>query len=215
MSKEKDLRLARFVKTLLDFIFGLLVFACVGLVLWTVLSPVILGQVGSLGTASISVMLGSGDEPQFDVSFTGPTKDAIQTAFVDETQGTLRLETSSFLLVLIANAAKVVAAIGLAYVFYLLRAVVQTILDGDPFATENGQRLRRLGYAVLAVGILRPSVDYIAATEILNRLPTAVPALSPGSTFDAEVLLATLLILLLSHIWSYGLELERDQALTI
>lgn len=215
MSTERDFRLARFVKKLLDFIFGLLVFACVGLVLWTIFSPLILGQGDSLGTASVSVAIGSGDEPQFDVMFTGPTKDAIQAAFVEEAEGTLRLETSSFLLILIANAAKVVAAIGLAYVFYLLRAVVQTILDGDPFAAENGQRLRRLGYAVLAVGILRPSVDYLAATEILNRLPMAVPALNPGPTFDAEVLLATLLILLLAHIWSYGLELERDQALTI
>lgn len=215
MSTERDLQLASIVKKLLDIIFGLLVFACVGLVVWTIFSPLILGQGGSLGTASVSVAIGSGDEPQFDVSFTGPTEDAIRAVFVEEAEGILRLETSSFLLILIANAAKVVAAIGLAYVFYLLRAVVQTILDGDPFAAENGQRLRRLGYAVLAVGILRPSVDYIAAAEILNRLPTAVPALNPGPAFDAEVLLATLLILLLAHIWSYGLELERDQALTI
>lgn len=215
MSKDRDLRLARFVKKLLDFIFGLLIFACVGLVLWTVVLPWIVGQNGVPGTASISVEIGSGDEPQFDVKFAGPTKDAIRAAFVENAEGTLYLETDSFLLVLIANAAKLVAGIGLAYVFYLLRAVVQTILDGDPFAAENGQHLRRLGYAVLAVGILRPFVDSVAATVILNQLPRAVPALNPGSAFDAEVLLATLLILLLSHIWSYGLELERDQVLTI
>jgi hypothetical protein len=215
MSTAKSLRLTRFVKTLLDIIFGLLVFACIGLVLWIALSPLILGEEGNLATASISVAIGSGDEPQIEVTFTNPTKDAINAAFVEEAEGILRLETSSLLLVLIANTAKLVVAIGLAYVFHLLRTVVQTILDGDPFAAENGQRIRRLGYAVLLVGILWPCIDYIAAVEILKRLPTAVPALSPGSAFDSEVILATLLILLLSQIWSYGLELEREQALTI
>jgi hypothetical protein len=215
MSTTKDLRLARFVKTLLDIIFGLLVFACVGLVLWIALSPWILGQEGFLGTASVPVTIGSGDEPQFEVTLAGRAKDAIHAASVEEAEGTLRLETSSLPLILVANAAKLVAGIGLAYVIYLLRPVVQVILDGEPFAAENSRRLRRLGYAVLLVGILRPAVENVAATEILNRLPSAVPALNPGPTFDAEVILATLLILLLSHIWSYGLELERDQELTI
>ncbi len=68
---------------------------------------------------------------------------------------------------------------------------------------------------VLLIGILQPAVQYMAATEILNRLPPTVPALNPGPTFDAEVILVSLLILLLAHIWSYGLDLERERALTI
>jgi hypothetical protein len=58
-------------------------------------------------------------------------------------------------------------------------------------------------------------VQYIAANEILNRLPAALPALQPGPTFNAELILGSLLILLLAHIWSYGLDLERDRSLTI
>jgi hypothetical protein len=215
MSSTKNLRLARFLKTLLDFIFGLLVFACVGLIIWIALYPLIFGQAGGLGTVSVPVTLGTGDEPQFDVSFNGPTQDTIHAAFVDEAQGTLRLETNSFLLIFIANAAKLVTGIGLAYVFYVLRTVVQTILDGDPFVPENAPRIRRIGYSVLALGILQPSVGYMAASEIINHLPAASPTINPGTPFDAEVILATLLILLLAHIWSYGLELEREQKLTI
>ena len=215
MSSTKDLRLARFVKTLLDFIYGLLIFACVSLVLWVALSPVIFNQVGFQGTASVPVTLVTGDEPQFDVSFNGSTQDTIQRAFVEEAYGTLRLETSSFYLIFIANAAKLVTGIGLIYVIYQLRKVVQTILDGDPFAPENAPRIRRIGYWILALGFLHPFVGYIAAAEIINHLPTASPVLNPGKPFASEVLLTTLLILLLAHIWSYGLELERDQELTI
>ena len=50
---------------------------------------------------------------------------------------------------------------------------------------------------------------------ILNQLPTAQPALSLPSPFRAEIILTSLLILILAQVWSYGLELERDQALTI
>jgi hypothetical protein len=215
MSLTKNLRFARFVKTLLDFIYGLLIFACIALVLWVAFSSLILGQAGFLGTASVPVTLGTGDEPQFEVSFSDPSQDTIHAAFVDEAYGTLRLETNSFLLILTANAAKLVTGIGLAYVFYLLRVVVQTILDGDPFSPENAPRIRRIGYAVLALGLLQPFAGYIAAAETLKQLPPASPALNPGIPFNAEVILATLLILLLAHIWSYGLELERDQELTI
>jgi hypothetical protein len=215
MSSTKDLRLARFLKTLLDFLFGLLIFACVALVLWVAFSPLILGQAGFLGTASVPVSLGQGDAPQFEVSFNEPPKDTIHAAFVDEAQGMLRLETNSFFLISIANMAKLVTGIGLAYVFYLLRKVVQTILDGDPFTLENAPRIRRIGYSVLALGLLQPFAGYLAAVETLKQLPPASPALNPGIPFNAEVILATLLILLLAQIWSYGLELERDQELTI
>ena len=215
MSSTKDLSLARFVKTLLDIIYGLLIFACVALVLWIALSPVIFNQTGILGTASVPVTIGAGDELQFEVSFTGSTQNTIQAAFVEDAQGTLRLETSSFFLIFIANAAKLVTGIGLAYVFYLLRIIVQAILDGNPFAPENAPLIRRIGYSVLALGILQPTVGFLAGAEILNQLPVTSPILNPGIPFDAEVILATLLILLLAHIWSYGLELERDQELTI
>lgn len=215
MSTTKDLRLARILKTVLDIIFGLLVFACVALVLWMALSSLILRHAEILGTASVPVTIGTGEEPHLEVTFTSPPKDAISQAFVEEAEGTLRLETRSALLIVIANAAKLVLAIGLAYIFYLLRGVVQGILDGDPFTAENVRRIRRFGYAVPVVGILGLAVEYVAATEILNRLPPTVPVLNAGSTFDAGLILAALFILLLAQIWSYGLELERDRALTI
>jgi hypothetical protein len=211
----KNLRLARFVKVVVDVVYFLLVGVCVVLILWMVIAPIIFSQADILGTASIEVVLGSGDEPQFDVVFKGPTQDGIHTAFVEEAEGTLRLETTSSLLVVIANVAKLLAAISLAYLFYLLRAVVGDIVDRVPFGATTGQRIRRLGYVVLLVGVFYPAVQYMAAKEILNRLPAAEPALNPAPTFDSKVILISLLVLLLAHVWSYGLELERDRALTV
>ena len=215
MSTTDDLRLAHYVKKLMDVIFGLLIWAGVLLVIWIVVTPLFLGKNGAQATASIAVGIGSGPEPQFDVQLKGPTQDEIRAAFVDEAQGVLRLETTSWVLISISNAAKVITAAGLAYIFYLLRAVLRAIEEGTPFGEEACVHMRRMGYMVLLVGVLRPTVDYLAAELILKRLPTLEPAISLPSPFQAEVILASALILILAQLWSYGLELERDRALTV
>lgn len=215
MSPPKNLKLARFLKSVLDVIFGGLILVSVFLVIWILGFGLIARQPDTLGTASIPVILGSDEEGQVTVTMSGSPIDSIHATFLDNTEGTLRLETNSSLLMGIANAAKLILAIGLAYIAYMLREIVKSIRDGDPFLAENTSRIRRLGYTVLVLGFLGPGVEYLAATEILNRLPPTIPVLNPGPRFDIGIILVALFILLLAHIWSYGLELEHDRALTI
>jgi hypothetical protein len=215
MSTTKNLRLTRFVKILLDIIFWLLVFVSGFLVLWIAFTPFLLNTSDILITSSVPVAIGSGGEPQFEVEVVGAAAKGVRSAFVQEAQGTLYLETTNLGLILISNLAKLLTAIGLAYVIYLLRCVLQAILQGDPFAVENTVRIRRIGYLVLLVGFLKAAVEYFAAREILNQLTFVDPALSLPSPFEAELLLASLLILVLAQVWSYGLDLEREKALTI
>jgi hypothetical protein len=203
------------LKTLLDFLFGLTIFACIALILWVTLAPLILRQTGIVGTTSIPVRIGNGEDPQFDVSFQGVSQDAVRHAFVSEAEGTLNLETGSIYLIAVANAAKLVLGGGLIYVFYLLREIVKAIVHGEPFNAESSRKFRRLGFTVLVFSFLAPVSQYIAATEILNRLAIPEPHLSPGPTFDATYLFMALLILLLSYVWSYGKDLEVDRQLTV
>ena len=114
-----------------------------------------------------------------------------------------------------SNLAKLLTAVGLAYLVYLLRSVVIAIQLGEVFTQQNVMRIRRLGYLVLIVAFVRALVEYIAAYEVLNRLEILKPPLSLPSPFEAEVILASLLILALAQVWSYGLELERERALTV
>ena len=215
MSNLKYFKLAKILKIVLDIIFGTLVIGSVALVFWIAGFGLISKQSDLLGTASIPIILSTDKEAQFEVTLSGNPKDPISAAFLDETEGTLRLETNSALLIGISNSAKLIIAVGLAYCTYLLRAVVQSIRDGNPFTTENCHRIRRLGYTVLILGFAAPSVEHIAAQEILNRVSTTIPELFPGPSFDVGMLLAALFILLLAYIWSYGLEIERDRELTI
>ena len=216
MKETKKSSLPRVIKTLLDIIYGLLIFVIVALVIWMAITPILVNRVDTLGTASVPVTLGTGDIPSIEVSFDGVPGVGINNAVVEEAKGTLRLETDSPLLILIANGAKLFVALGLAYIFYLLRKVMQSILDGDPFAARNSQLIRRLGYAVLLVGFVGSILEGLAAWHILKRLPATMPVLQAGTTFDARLILGTAtFIFLLAQIWGYGLELERERALTI
>jgi len=215
MSATQNQKLPRIVKTVLDIIFGLLIVVCVFLVLWIAFSPLILNMSDIVITASVPVAIGSGDEPRFEVEIAGAEAQGIRNAFVEEAQGTLRVETNDWYFIFISNLAKLLTAIGLAYVVYLLRSVIKALLQGDIFTQENVARIRRIGYLVLIVGFVKAFVEYIAAWQILRQLTIVDPALSLPSPFEAEVILASLLILVLAQVWSYGLELERESAMTI
>jgi len=215
MSTKQNPRVLRIVKIILDIIFGLLVIVSAFLLLWIVLSPFILNVTDIAIMSSVPVAIGSGTEPRMEVEVAGAEAKGIQAAYVDETQGTLRLETTDWYLIFISNLAKLLTAIGLAYLVYLLRSVVIAIQQGDVFTQENVTRIRRLGYLVLVVALVRALLEYVAAYEFLRQLTVTSPSLSLPSPFDAGVILASLLILALAQVWSYGLELERDRALTI
>lgn len=215
MSTTKNNKLARTLKILLDILFGLSVVAGVGLLVWTALAPLVLRQSDVYGTVMVPVRIGTGDEPQFDVRFKSAAQDNINEAFVEEAGGTLVITTTDALPVVIANAAKLVLITGLVYIVHLIRSVVSKIQDGDPFAEQNVTQIRRMGFMVLLMGFLSPVVQFLAANEIIRQLPVMVPALQAGPTFDARIMLVSLFILLLAQIWSSGIELQRDSALTI
>ena len=214
MANRTNPKLPRFVKALVDFIYGLLIISSATLFLLIVLSPSILKGTQSVITASVLVGIGSGEEPRFEVQVAEAEANGIRYAFVDEAQGTLHLETDNWVYIFISNFSKLLIVLGLTYVFYLLRAVLKDILQGDPFATENAPRIRRIGYVVLLLAFLRPTVEYIAANEIIRNLRID-PALGLPSPFKAESILISLLFLTLAHVWSYGIELKRDQELTV
>jgi hypothetical protein len=214
MPAQTNSKLPRFVKGLLDFIYGLLIIVCVFLILMIALAPLIMSKSEAVFTVSVPVGLGSGEDYRFDVQVTDSLAKGIRAASVSEAGGTLRLETDNWVYLFYGYLRKFLLALGLLYIFRLLRAVMQDILQGDPFSAHNSVRIRRLGFAVLLLAFLIPTIEYMTAREILRGLQIQ-PALSQPSLFDAVYILISLLILVLAQVWSFGLELKRDQALTI
>jgi hypothetical protein len=216
MSKTRSNRLPKIIKVVLDVIYGMLIFTVAALVIWIAISPILVNRTDTLGTVSIPVSLGIGDLPKMEVSLQKESEFSINNLYVENARGILRLETTNPLLIIIANSSKLLIAIGLAYIVHQLRKIVKSVLVGSPFSGENIKAFRNLGYAVLVVGFGSGIVEGLAAWEILRLLPPTIPFFQAKATFDSRLVLGTaLFIFLLVQIWIYGLELEREQALTI
>jgi hypothetical protein len=92
------------------------------------------------------------------------------------------------------------------YVLNVLRKVVGTIIDGDPFISDNISRLRRMWVTIAAVEILR---------MIFNL---AFPLQSDAAmtvSFKFETWFLVFVFAILSEAFRYGAEMRRDQELTI
>jgi len=89
------------------------------------------------------------------------------------------------------------------YVLSILRKVVKTLLEGDPFVPGNISRLRLIWIIIALAEILR------IITMNLSTVGEVTLDLRPGTWFVVFVVAA------LSEVFRHGAELRRDAELTI
>ena len=77
MTTTRNVRLARILKLLLDVLFVGTVVVCVGLVIWVALSPKVLNEKQGLGSVSVPVTLGRGEDSPFEVTFHSTSEEMI------------------------------------------------------------------------------------------------------------------------------------------
>ena len=89
------------------------------------------------------------------------------------------------------------------FVLSILRKVVKTLLDGDPFVPENISRLRQIWIIIALAEILRIIIVN------LSTVGEVTLDLRPGTWFVVFVVAA------LAEVFRHGAELRRDAELTI
>jgi len=93
------------------------------------------------------------------------------------------------------------------FVLKILRKVVQTVIDGDPFVPENISRLRRIWVIIAAAEIFRMVIHGMSSLQ------------GNGGSADIDIRIGTwflvFVIATLSEAFRYGAEMRREQELTI
>lgn len=93
---------------------------------------------------------------------------------------------------------------GYFFVVSLLRKIVKTVLEGEPFSEDNIARLRRIWIIIAATEIMRMVISLLA-----NGGEVALIEIRLGAWFLVFV------IATLSEAFRHGVELRRDQEFTI
>ncbi len=95
---------------------------------------------------------------------------------------------------------------------WLMRGFMRSVVQGDPFGTDNVRRLRGLGFILVAGAPLVELLNYALRSSLYNELPPFpdVDLGVAGYTLPAGALLAGLGAFILSEVFAYGVRLRDD-----
>lgn len=99
-----------------------------------------------------------------------------------------------------------IAAVPLAYVVLSrLRAIVDTVRDGDPFVAANAERLQTIAWAYLGLELLHLAVGVVAAASSSSAQP-----LNVNWRFSFTPWVAVLLLFVLARVFDHGTRMRAD-----
>ena len=99
-----------------------------------------------------------------------------------------------------------ITSVPLAYVIlFRLRAIVDTVRDGDPFVTANARRLQTIAWAYLGLELLHLGVGVVAASSGSSAQPLDV-----NWRFAVTPWVAVLLLFVLARVFDHGARMRAD-----
>jgi hypothetical protein len=99
-----------------------------------------------------------------------------------------------------------IASVPLAYVILSrLRAIVDTVRDGDPFVAKNARRLLTIAWAYLGLELLHLAVGVVAASSGSSAQPLDV-----NWRFSFTPWVAVLLLFVLARVFDHGARMRAD-----
>ncbi|MBQ1355243.1 MAG: DUF2975 domain-containing protein [Solobacterium sp.] len=117
------------------------------------------------------------------------------------------------------------AAVILLLTLYGLRMVKQVLKpmkEGRPFDESIADSLRRLGHVVLASGIVSCVLAYLSQAAMLGVIdykelfnPALVTGVDIRSSFSFDFIIVALALYLMSYVFRYGSELQRESDETL
>ena len=103
-----------------------------------------------------------------------------------------------------------------------IRRILQPMKEGRPFDRGIGENIRKIGYATLAFGIASNLLRFFDTFSVMRvfrvgeiHISGALESITVGYTLDLSCLIVFLVLLLISHIFNYGTELQRQSDETL
>ena len=208
-------RLTRAVKRLLDI---LRVFAIVTLIVWPLAVIVMtIGQNSHPESWGVDIDVYSGftidlDKLDADIAESVGVRDP-----VIDGKAALSIDTSSptalYVFALMTELGGLVAL----YVLLQLRALFASLVSGMNFAPENSPRIKKIGFVIIAWGLVNPILQYFGGQLILNEYSLSVPGiqLSPAFELGGTALIIGIAMIILSGVMNEASRIHDDQLLTI
>jgi Protein of unknown function (DUF2975) len=99
------------------------------------------------------------------------------------------------------------------HIFKLILDIVRAAGQGQPFVGKNADRLRSIGWALLAIQVLTIGTRIVAYLN--SDIATDTLFLSVFETLDFVSLIAAILIFVLAQIFEHGAEMRQELEETV
>jgi hypothetical protein len=139
----------------------------------------------------------------------------IEDAQIQDVHGTLRF-TPRMGAFVVANLILVIGLLALAlWVLGLLRAVLRTLRDGQPFVAANATRVRWIAWAVILGEFVRSAVVYFESYYALTHFSAGGLSFQARPEINVFAIINGLIILVIAEVFRAGTRLEEEQSLTV
>jgi hypothetical protein len=127
--------------------------------------------------------------------------------------GTLEFGTSEGWIVLLGGIVVLPALAALLFGLHLLRSFLRDVLAADVFTAVNARRLSSLGWVLVGAGVVLPVLKFLYTAFVVRHADLAGVPLRVG--MHSSLIVPGILVLVVAAAWRYGVELQREQELTV
>ena len=128
----------------------------------------------------------------------------------------LHIDTKDYPKELIINKlSKLLYLLIIGFILLQIRGLTKSIVDDKPFGKSNISRLRRIGFAIIILGVIYPLLNRYLAALAEDHVTISGLELWPYTYMDWSHYLLGIVFLLIAHVFKKGIELREENALTI
>jgi hypothetical protein len=147
-------------------------------------------------------------------------QDINHTADISGFLGSLSLFRAALWIKAFYTISQVISMLSVLYSVVLLRKIVKTVIEGNPFIPKNGKRLKVVALITIIVPLVLQISTFFVTGHITRQLYFAEMTVSPslmgmGSIGTSTYLLAGGFIFVISEVFRIGTSLKEEQDLTV
>ena len=100
-------------------------------------------------------------------------------------------------------------------ILFFIRKIFRNLTKNQYFIAENGVLIRKIGFSIITLAILPAIIHYLTDTMVTNSIQIKGVILKNDFNLDLQTILLGILIFVISIVFLRGVELKKDQELTI
>ncbi len=100
-------------------------------------------------------------------------------------------------------------------ILYFIRKIFNNLTDNQYFIPENGILIRKIGFTIIGLAILPDAIHYVTDRLVVKTIKIDDIILKNEFNIDLQTILLGVLVFVISIVFLRGIELKKDQELTI